>query len=124
MALFEDAHASVIIAEHITIEATGKMYALGVGFQVAGVGPNGLTSPLCVAALIDVPRKYAGSQTSVSLELRDDTSGNVATFPGPGGTSQALRVQQLVMFNAPQIPGLYNPEEVPCRTQTLLAFSK
>jgi hypothetical protein len=124
MGIVEDAFVSVVVADHITLEPTNKIYALGLGVSFLGLAPNGLTPPLSVAALMEFPAKYAGTEFSVSLELRDETAGHVVSvLMPPDGHKEALRVQQLMSAEAPALPNLPVPHESPCRAQVVLGFA-
>lgn len=122
MGIFQDAHATVILADYISIDAAGKINALGAGFTVSGVQPTGLTPPQHAAAIIDVPAKYGGQECAVSLELRNETSGSAVQLPGPSGQPEALRVSQVVKAERANIPGVYLPESMFCRVQVVIGF--
>ena len=122
MGIFDDAHAVVFVADHIAADA--KLSALGAFFTVTPVGPGGLTSPCCVAWVIDVPSKHVGQEYGASLELRDTTTGSAVQIVGPSGQAEALRIQQLVRVERPSVPGAYLPEEMFCRQQMVVAFGQ
>jgi hypothetical protein len=77
---------------------------------------------MSVGTVIDVPPAKVGQQFPISLDLRT-SSGEVVQVPGFSGALDALRVQQLVKADHPQRPGLYLPETVFGRVQTIVAFS-
>ena len=122
MGIFDDARAIIFVADHLAIDAGGKITALGLGFGIAGVQPNGLIAPQHVGVMIDVPSKYAGQDFALTIELRDESTGHTVEVPGPSGKIEALRVQQLLKVQPVNVPGLYLPESVPARVQTSLAF--
>ena len=122
--ILDDALVCVVVADHITVEQTNKIYALGLGVNYFGLGPNGVTPPLSVAALIELPAMHAGTQFSVSLELRDETAGHVVSvLMPPSGRKEALRVQQVMSADPPAIPNLTLPHESPSRAQMVLGFA-
>lgn len=122
MGVFQDAQAVVLLADYIAVDAAGKINALGAGFMMTSVQPEGLSAPQSVAAIINVPAKYSGQQFAISLELRDLTTGQVAQFPGQGGRAEALRIQQLALAQRPMIQGVVVPDTVPCRHQMFVSF--
>lgn len=123
MAIFEDAHVTVLLADYIGIDAGGKINAIGAGFTICGVRPTGLTSPMHLVALIDLPSKYAGREFPFSLELRDEETGQVVQLPGPAGNLDTMRIQQLVKGDRPNLPGVYLPESMFIRVQLAVNFS-
>jgi hypothetical protein len=120
--IFEDAHAFVLLADYIGVDAGGKINAIGAAFALTGVQQTGFTPPQYVAAIIDVPGKYAGQEFAASFELRDETAGTVVQMPGPSGQLESLRIQQVAKAERPQIPGVYLPEVMFCRVHMVLAF--
>lgn len=123
MGIFEDAHVAIILADYVGIDAGGKVNAIGAGFTLTGVQPHGLTAPMHVVALIDLPGKYSGREFAFSLELWDDDTQEVVQMPGPSGQPDTMRIAQLVKGDRPQAPGLlYLPETMFVRVQVALAF--
>lgn len=113
----------VLVADHIGVDAGGKLNALGAALTLTGVQPNGFTPPQSVAAVIDVPSRHAGAEFAVLLELRNETADTVVQLPGPSGKPEALRIQQLVQAKRPQVQGAYVPESMFCRVQVMLNFA-
>ena len=122
MAIFDEAHAILLLADYIGVDAAGKLNALGAGFAMSGIQPNGLTAPMYLAAVIDLPSKYAGQELSASLELRDEETGSAVQITGPSGQQEALRIQQVVKVDRPALPGLYISERMFCRVQLNVGF--
>jgi hypothetical protein len=122
MSLYSDAVAVVLVADHVSVDPSGRIHALGLAFNIVSLGPASLTPPCTVLAVVDVPRRHVGVQAALGLELRDDTLGQVVALPGPSGSGEALRVQQLVTFNPPNVAGAYLTPDLPCRAQMVLAF--
>ena len=122
MGIFDEAHASLLLADYIGVDAAGKLNALGAGFAMSGIQPNGLTAPMYLAAVIVIPSKYAGQELSACLELRDEETGSAVQLTGPSGQQEALRIQQVVKVDRPALPGLYIPERMPCRVQLNIGF--
>lgn len=126
MSISQDAHVHVLTADHIAVDAVGKITALGAYFSIAGVDPaTGLSAPQHVIVVVDVPSKYIGQDFAVSIELFDLTDGKAFLVPGPeGGPPQAMRVQQVMRAAAPvsQNPNVYLPQDMPSRVQAAIAF--
>lgn len=122
MGIFEDARVVVLLADHIATDASNKINALGVGFAIVGVLPTGVTPAMSVGVLVDIPSKYVGSQFALSVELRDTSVNEVVKFPTPTGAVEALRIQQLVMAERGQMPGVFLPPDMPARIQVVVGF--
>lgn len=122
MSLSKEAHALVLLADYIGVDAAGKINAIGACFALSGVQQTGLTAPQYVAAVVDVPGKYAGQELTLGLELRDEETGSAVTLPGPSGQLEAVRIQQVAVVHRPSVPGLHIPESVFCRLQSTVAF--
>jgi hypothetical protein len=120
--IFDEAHAFLLLADYIGVDAAGKLNALGAGFAVSGIQPNGLTAPMYLAAVIEIPSKFAGQELSASLELRDEETGSAVQLTGPSGQLEALRIQQVVKVERPALPGVYIPERMFCRVQLNVGF--
>jgi hypothetical protein len=118
----DDARIIVLVADHVGIDGGGKANILGAGVMVVGVSPQGLTAPMHVLVIIDAPGKYAGHEFALSVELRDETTGEAFKVVGPSGAPEPLRVQQVVTIQRPTAPNLYLPPSVGARVQTNLAF--
>lgn len=74
MSISEDAVVHVLVADHIALDAAGKVTALGAYFSIAGVDPEaGVSAPQHVVVIVDVPSRYRGQDFAVSIELRDVT---------------------------------------------------
>lgn len=115
----------VLVADYIGVDSGGKVNALGAGFAFAGMQPTGLTSPQYVIVLVDVPARFAGQQFALTLELRNETTGQpVMISTAPGGQLEPLRIQQVATVQAPQIPGAYLPlDSVLSRIQMPVGFA-
>lgn len=124
MTIYNEAHVVVLIADYIGIDSAGKINALGAGFGLAGVQPHGLTAAQYVIVLVDVPAKYAGQQVALTLELRDETTGQPVMLPtNPAGNLEPLRIQHVPQIPPVQVPGLYLPQDVvQSRVQMPVAF--
>lgn len=121
MPIFEDAHAFVLIADYIGVDAAGKINTIGAGFAISGVQPTGLLAPQYVGAVIDVPGRYVGQECALSLELFDDTAGSTVQVPAESGL-EAMRVQQVVRVDRPNLPGVSIPDSMFSRLQVTLGF--
>lgn len=122
MALADDLHLTMLIADYIGVDAGGKLNAIGAGITVTGLQPNGLSAPHHVAVLMDAPSKYYGTQFAFSLELRDQETNQLVQVPNPSGTMEALRIQQVLTVSAPFIQNVYLPPGMVARVQVSLAF--
>ncbi len=124
MSLWEDAHVVVLVADYIGIDASNKVNAVGAAFTLHGIEATGLSAPFAVAALVDMPSKYVGQELSVSLELRDETAGQVVQLSSPSGQLEAMRVQHLAKVEAHSTPpGAWLPQGMFSRIQLNLMFS-
>jgi hypothetical protein len=122
MTLFDDVSAMVAIADYVAVDAGGKVSAIGLGFTVSGIQPTGLSAPQYVLAFVDAPAKYAGDETSLTLELRNLTDDEVVKAPGPSGQLDAVRISNPARFERPVIPGIHLGADMPVRLQMTLGF--
>ena len=123
MSIFTDCRVAILIADYAAADSSGKLNVLGAGFTVTAVAPNsGLTAPHYIAIMIDVPPKYIGQDFPLSIELRDDATGQTVTVAGATGTPEALRVQQLVKAGPVHVPGAYLPDTLWSRVQLVMGF--
>jgi len=122
MGIFEEAHAFLLLADYIGVDASGKLNALGAGFAMSGIQPNGLTAPMYLAVVIEIPSKYAGQEFSACLELRDEETGSAVQITGPSGQLEALRIQQVAKVERLGPPGVYVPERMFSRVQLNVGF--
>ncbi len=123
MTISDEARAVVLLADYIGVDASSKINAVGLGFSVVLIGPNGLSAPQHVAALIDVPSRYVGEEFALSLELRGVMADTPVRVPGPTGHPDALRIQQMTRVDPVNLPGYYVPQEMFCRVQAAIAFT-
>lgn len=124
MSAFHDARVLIFVADYAGVDAGGKINAIGAAFNLTGLQPQGgLTPPQYVVVVIDVPTKYVGTEFPVSIELRRDDLNQAVTVLGPAGQQDALRFQQIVRPETPQVPpGAQLPTGVFSRVQFVLAF--
>jgi hypothetical protein len=121
VSIFESAHVVVVLSDYVSTDA--KTDLIGAGFTVAGLLPTGLTGPQYITAMVDVPAADVGHEFVASVTLFDRTTGAVASFQGPSGEPEALRVQQSVRADRTAAPGLYLPDDMPGRVQLVYAFN-
>ncbi len=121
MSLHDDARVTVLLADYVAVDGSGKLTAVGAAFTIAPLQEHGHTPPLHVAVLVDVPGEAAGQEFSLGLSLVDD-HGQPVMVPGPSGQLEPLRVAQLMRAQAPVVPGMAVPTSVPCRVQMVLGF--
>jgi len=117
----EDARVSIIMADYANQDAVQKINILGAGWQITGVGQNGLTAEQAVLVIVEVPPRYRGEQFAASLSLLNEAN-EAVQLQGPDGQPQALRIAQLARVDPPMMPGVYIPNHVPSRVQILTRF--
>lgn len=122
MSVFTDAQVAVLVADHIAIDQSGKVTALGAFFTVSGFQSSGMSAPQFVLVVVTVPPRHVGEEFSLSLELRDLDADTAVMVNGPSGQLEALRVQQLVKIERPSIPGLSLPPNMPANINVSLGF--
>jgi hypothetical protein len=122
MTLFDDARVTLLVADYVGVDAGGKLNVLGLGFTISGLQPTGATAPQAVAALVDLPSRYVGQDFALSIDLRDDTTGEIVQVQRLDGGQDALRVQQNVTVQPIAVPGLQIPREMNARVQVNLGF--
>jgi hypothetical protein len=118
----DDAKVQIFLADYAAADASNKVNALGVGFQICIPQATGLTSPLTVVVLVDVPAVHAGEECAVELTLVND-SGEVVGVPGPTGENTALRFGQNTPIQQPgfNLPGLRVPRDAVWARHQLVA---
>ncbi|RNL66222.1 hypothetical protein EFK50_00940 [Nocardioides marmoriginsengisoli] len=122
MSIFTDSRAVIFIADYASDEGNGKVGALGIGFRVVGMNPNGLSAPQTVVVMIDVPAKHIGQQFPISLELRRSDNDQIVKMIGPTGQQDSLRVQQMVSASPNGLTGVYLPPDFGGRVQVVMQF--
>ena len=120
--IYGQAHVLVILADYISVDASGKLTAVGAGFTISGLQESGLTAPQHLGIIVSVPSRQAGREFALSASLRDEDTQQVVMVPGPSGEPQALRIAQLVKAPVPAASGVYLPDSVCATTQIVLAF--
>lgn len=122
MALIDEAHVTVLIADYIAVDAAGKLTAVGAAFTLSGLQPDGHTPPQHVAVLVDVPGRLVGHDFAFGLSLRDADSGQAVLVHGPSGEPEPLQIAQVMRAQAVNAPGLQVPASLPGRVQVVLGF--
>jgi hypothetical protein len=124
MSVFQDARVLIFVADYAGVDAGQKINAIGAAFNLTGLqAQTGLIPPQHVVVIIDVPTKYVGTDFAVSIELRRDDLNQAVTVPGPAGKAEAMRIQQIVRPERPQVPaGAHFPSDLYARIQFALAF--
>lgn len=124
MGIFQDARVVVLLADYVAVDSAGKLTAVGAGFTMIGLEPTGLTAPMHIAVMIDVPSKYDGQEFALSLQLHDDVNdGAVQVAGAASGLPEALRVQQVIAVTRPQANGaFYLPPSMFARVQISMGF--
>jgi hypothetical protein len=106
------ARAQVFLADYAAVDASNKINALGLGFQVCPIQANGFTTPLSVVGLIDIPIRHVGDDCAIELVLMSDSE-EIVTAAGPTGEATPLRFSQHVNVAQPtfNLPGLRVPKD-------------
>lgn len=115
------ARVNLVLADYASLDGTGKVNALGVGWQATGVDPStGSTAPQAVVLFIDIPAAHVGEIFAVELGLYDD-SDELVQVPGPIGDLQPLRIGQPVQLARSMVPGVSKPPW--CHFQLVVHFA-
>lgn len=122
MPLLDSAHVTVLVADYISVDAAGKLTAVGAAFTLSALQPDGHTPPVHAAVLVDVPGSQVGQDFALSVSLVDEDSGQAVLVPGPTGDREPMRVAQVVQAQSPSVPGMLVPSSVPGRVQLVLGF--
>jgi hypothetical protein len=122
VSLLDSARVIVLLADYVTVDAAGKLTAVGAAFTFTGLQPDGHTPPVHVAVLVDVPAAHVGQDFALGIGLVDDVTGRPVLVPGQSGELEALRVAQVVQAQPPQVPGMVVPSSAPGRVQLVLGF--
>ena len=122
MSLLDSARVIVLLADYVSVDAAGKLTAVGAAFTFTGLQPDGHTPPVHVAVLVDVPSAHVGQDFALGIGLVDETTGQSVRVPGQSGELEALRVAQVVAAQPPQVPGMVVPSNAPGRVQLVLGF--
>lgn len=120
--VLDDAQVTVLLADYVAVDAAGKLTAVGAGFSLTPLQPDGHTPPMHIAVLVDVPPKHVGQDFSLSLSLRDAESGDPVLVPGPSGEHEPLQIAQVMRAQPPNAPGMHLPSTLPGRVQIVLGF--
>jgi hypothetical protein len=118
----DEARVTVLLADYIAADGSGKLTAVGAGFTLAGLQPDGTTAPMHVAVLVDVPASHVGQDFALGIGLVDEATGESVVVPGQDGRPEAMRVAQVVQAQAPSVPGMVVPAGAPGRVQLVLGF--
>jgi hypothetical protein len=107
----DTAKVAVVVAEFAVADPLGKLNMIGGAFQaiqrvVAGPGQPGVLPAMTVVVLVELPPEHHNQQYPLGLALKDERDKTVEVPGAVGGTSQALRIQQLVTAAPPSYPGL------------------
>lgn len=123
MALRDDARVTVVIADYIGVDASGKINVVGGGWTTVGAQTSGFSAAQYLAVLVDVASGHVGDEFTLTVALHDAESGEIIALPGPTGTAEALRIQQLFRVDPPASqPGVYVPSSMFSRVQFLVGF--
>ena len=120
MTIAMDARAVFFVADDAVADETGGIQAVGVGRRVVRLGEDGQTPPLTLAALIDIPARYAGQDFVVAVELRSPETGEVVELPDINGAPGPFRIEQVVRAETGNFEGRDLPADLGARVQFLL----
>lgn len=126
MSVFTEARVSFVMADFVGGDQSGKLNIIGGGITFLALQPptGQATAPFGVIAMADIPAKLVGTQYAISLELYNETLGQVAQVPGPSGQLEAMRVQQVAAVQPlPPLPGAKPPSDAFVRHVMMLNFS-
>lgn len=121
MDLVDNARVTVLLADYVAVDSSGKLTAVGAAFTLTGLQPDGHTAPMHVAVLVDVPGEAVGHDFSLNIALRDE-DGQPVLVPGQSGAPEPLQVAQVMRAQVPAVPGMLVPSHVPGRVQVVLGF--
>lgn len=120
---FEDASATLLLADYASTDASAKINMIGGGFSLAFADlTTRTTAPMHLIVLVDIHGRHAGRQVTVEVELRNLDADEVVALPTPLGGVEAVRMAQVATLEKPLIPGVFLPDDFPCRVQMLLGF--
>ncbi|MFC8130522.1 DUF6941 family protein [Streptomyces sp. NPDC057302] len=103
MGIANDTHVSIFLADFANADPTGKVNAIGAGWQMVTMTPEtGATAPHAVVVLISAAPSVEDTEVNTTLTLCD-ASGEVVQIPGPAGDPQALQVVQSVRLDRPTV---------------------
>jgi len=111
----------ILIADFANVDAASKVNILGGNLSFLGTGPDGMTAPVTVYAILISP---SALDEPVAVEIvLVDASGHPVLMPTQDGKTQALRVAQNIEFQAPTLPGILIPKgSVETSSQMILNF--
>lgn len=123
MSAFDDALVTVLIADYIGVDGSGKFTIAGGGFQWTAVQQTGMTVPQYVLAIAELPAKYIGQQIPFGIELFSLTEDGAVKMPGPTGKIEAVRAEQAMVVPQPNfaVPG-FVPPTMTTRLQIIMGF--
>lgn len=123
MGIADDALVTILVADYLAADAAGKINAIGAGFTLSGMQPNGFSAAQYVGVQVHVPSKYAGQEFALTVTLYNEDSGEIATAPGPTGEESTIRIAQVMKVPVPQAHnGVYLPPQVDATVQSVLGF--
>lgn len=103
----EEASVKILLAEYAATDPAGRVNIVGNTTLVVGPGglpgqglAPGFTPPFSVVAIVTVPPRLTGQESSVELQL-EDAAGDAVAIPGATGEPQVMRVAQAVTFEDP-----------------------
>ena len=123
MSLDQDARVRLLLCDYAQWDpASGKLHNLGGNIALLAL-PDGVNSaPLTLVVIVEVPLRYVGQNFSLSIELRDETTGSIVQVPDERGALQAMRFQQVVQVPPLQLPGVTMPDDAFVANHTIVNF--
>lgn len=119
------ATVELALADFAVSDPAGKVNVIGAGIAVVGFDPaQGLSSRFSLWISIHVPTKLCPAEFPVEVALVD-AMGELVTLPGPAdGTSQPLRIAQVVNVERPHAQlAAATRDHIGSRVEIVLDFS-
>ncbi|MGW3386919.1 hypothetical protein [Streptomyces cinereoruber] len=91
---------SIFLADFANADPSGKVNAIGAGWQVVAMTETGATSPHALVVLISADPVVGEVEFQTNITLRD-ASGAVVQIPGAVGESHDIQARQKVRLNRP-----------------------
>lgn len=124
---YDTVKVTLLLADYIAVDATGKLNVIGGNIQMVGYNPNtALTGPFACAALLEFPHALVQEAPAIELVLEDE-AGIPVPMPNPAGPDappQYVRLGNAAPLSEPAFPpGVFVPKgTVGPRAQIVLYF--
>uniref|UniRef100_A0AAU2A4J3 Uncharacterized protein n=1 Tax=Streptomyces sp. NBC_00093 TaxID=2975649 RepID=A0AAU2A4J3_9ACTN len=102
MGIANAAHVAIFLADYANTDPSGKINAVGAGWQMVAMTEAGHTVPYAVVVLISVPPSVeGGTEIDTTLTLCD-ASEQIVQLPSPTGEAQPIQLQQTIKLDRPK----------------------